>query len=247
MPVSVKGSGGGGVTLDAGAAASDTTLTLPNVSGTVLQSGTAVTVAQGGTGATSLTSGGALIGNGTSAVTAVSPTTTGNVLFTTNGTSWSSTAKIVSGTAVTSTSGTAIDFTGIPSWVKRITLIFNEVSTSGSAGTVVQLGTGATPTYTASGYLSTSVGTAGAPGATSYTNGFGIRNDNAAYVLSGHMVLTNISGNIWISSHVAKASTAVCPVGGGSVTLSAALTAVRFASANGTDTFDAGTINIIYE
>jgi hypothetical protein len=131
--------------------------------------------------------------------------------------------------------------------VKRITLIFNEVSTSGSAGTVAQLGTGATPTYTTSGYLSTSVGTAAVPGATSYTNGFGIRNDNATYVLSGHMVLTNISGNIWISSHVAKASVGICPVGGGSVTLSAALTAVRFASANGTDTFDAGSINILYE
>lgn len=72
MPVSIKGSGGGGVTLDAGAAASETTLTLPNVSGTVLQSGTAVTAAQGGTGLTS-------------------PGTSGNVL-TSNGTAWTSAA-----------------------------------------------------------------------------------------------------------------------------------------------------------
>ncbi len=154
---------------------------------------------------------------------------------------------ITSGTAVASTSGTSIDFTGLPSWVKRITLIFNEVSTSGSAGTVVQLGTGATPTYTNTGYVSTSVGAAPSPGASNYTNGFGIRNDTAAYVMSGNMVLTNISGNIWISSHITKVSTIVSPVGGGSVTLGAVLTAVRFASANGSDTFDAGSVNIMYE
>lgn len=228
-------------------------------------------VANGGTGAATLTSNNVVLGNGVAAVQFVAPGTSGNVLasngttwasatptiiaptaigqvpFSTDGTTYTATQKITQGTAVASTSGTNIDFTSIPSWVKRITLIFNEVSTSGSAGTVAQLGTGATPTYTTSGYLSTSVGTAAVPGATSYTNGFGIRNDNATYVLSGHMVLTNISGNIWISSHVAKASVGICPVGGGSVTLSAALTAVRFASANGTDTFDAGSINILYE
>jgi len=71
MPVSIKGSGGGGVTLDAGAAASATTLTLPNVSGTVLQSGTAVTVAQGGTGLTTMTAANnALYSTSSSAVTA---------------------------------------------------------------------------------------------------------------------------------------------------------------------------------
>ena len=87
MPITVKGSGGGGVTLDAGAAASATTLTLPNVSGTVLQSGTAVTVAQGGTGATTLTANNVLLGNGTSAVQVVAPGTSGTVLIS-NGTTW---------------------------------------------------------------------------------------------------------------------------------------------------------------
>lgn len=91
MPVAIKGSGGGSVTLDAGAASADTTLTIPNVTGTVLQSGTAVTVAQGGTGATTLTANNVLLGNGTSAVQVVAPGTTGNVL-TSNGTTWTSTA-----------------------------------------------------------------------------------------------------------------------------------------------------------
>jgi len=77
MPVAIKGSGGGSVTLDAGAAATDTTLTLPNTSGTLLQSGTAVTAAQGGTGLTS-------------------PGTAGNVL-TSTGSAWASTAPASSG------------------------------------------------------------------------------------------------------------------------------------------------------
>ena len=72
MPVAIKGSGGGSVTLSAAAAAADTTLTLPNTTGTILQSGTAVTVAQGGTGLTS-------------------PGTAGNVL-TSTGSAWASTA-----------------------------------------------------------------------------------------------------------------------------------------------------------
>ena len=198
------------------------------------------------------TAGNVLTSNGTAWTSAApvsggSPSAIGQIPFSTNGSTYTATQKIVQGTSQASTSGTSIDFTGIPSWVKRITLIFNEISTSGSAGTVVQLGTGATPTYTNTGYVSTSVGTAPAPGATSYTNGFGIRNDNATYVMSGHMVLTNISGNIWISSHTTKVATTICPVGGGSVTLGAALTAVRFTSANGTDTFDAGSVNILYE
>jgi hypothetical protein len=111
---------------------------------------------------------------------------------------------------------------------------------------LIQLGTGAT-TYTTSGYVSTSVGAAASSGVASYTTGFGIRNDDASYVVSGHMVITNISGNIWISSHTTRISTGVCPVGGGSVTLGATLTAVRITSVNGTDTFDAGTVNIMYE
>jgi hypothetical protein len=110
----------------------------------------------------------------------------------------------------------------------------------------MQLGTGTT-TYTTSGYVSTSVGAAPSPGAASYTTGFGIRNDDASYVMSGHMVITNISGNIWISSHATRITAGTCPVGGGSVTLGAILTAVRITTVNGTDTYDLGSVNILYE
>jgi hypothetical protein len=72
------------------------TLTIPDASGTILQSGTTVTVGQGGTGAGSFTANNVLLGNGTSAFQVVAPGTAGNVL-TSNGTTWQSTAPAASG------------------------------------------------------------------------------------------------------------------------------------------------------
>lgn len=130
MPVAIKGSGGGSVTLDAGAAAADTTLTLPNTSGTILQSGTAVTAAQGGTGAVTLTANAVLIGNGTSAVTAVAPSTDGNVL-TSNGTAWTSAAPASSGGTVTSVA----TGTGLTGGTITTSGTISLVTTAGAVGT----------------------------------------------------------------------------------------------------------------
>ena len=52
-------------------------------------------------------------------------------------------------TAQNSTSGTSIDFTGIPSWVKKITVMFNGVSTNGASNLRIQLGS---TTMQTSGY-----------------------------------------------------------------------------------------------
>jgi len=173
MPVSIKGTGGGSVTLDAGAAAADSTLTLPNTSGTILSSGTTITVAQGGTGLTTmtaannalystsssavtagtlpvaaggtgaatLTANAVLIGNGTSAVTAVAPSTAGNVL-TSNGTAWVSStpasggvSSIVAGTGIT-TSGTT-------------TVTVNIATTAGAVGTYAFLASSSGALFTA--------------------------------------------------------------------------------------------------
>jgi hypothetical protein len=155
---------------------------------------------------------------------------------------------ITSGTAAASTSGTAIDFTGIPSWVKRVTVMFNEVSGSGTSQMLIQLGTGST-SYTSTGYIANSANilTSNQCNAVSSTAGYIVYRDIATYAVSGHMVLTNVSGNIWISSHSGKSDTTRAIVGGGSVTLGAVLTAVRITTVNGTDTFDAGSINILYE
>jgi hypothetical protein len=174
----------------------------------------------------------------------VSPTTAGNVVFTTDGTTWSSAAKIARGTAVATTSGATIDFTSIPSWVKRITIMFQGVSTTGTSYKIIQIGSGSILT---TGYLSTGSFSGATAGATSATSGFIIASNSAAEVISGLMVLTNISGNIWVANHDVKLSTTYTAAGGGDVTLSGIIDRLRLTTVNGTDTFDAGSINILYE
>ena len=181
----------------------------------------------------------------------VSPTTAGNTIFSTDGTNWSSTQKIVQGTVVPSTSGTSIAFTALPAWVKRITIEFQGVSTSGTSNLQVQLGTGATPTYTTSGYLGAraTVFNSNSTTATVYSAGFLIGDGFAAtYVIHGAMVISNLTSNTWIENHnMSRSDVAMSNTGAGSIALGAALTAVRITTVNGTDTFDAGSVNILYE
>ena len=152
--------------------------------------------------------------------------------------------QVKSGTAVTASS-TSVDFTSIPSWVKRITVMFSGVSTSGTSLPLIQLGDSGG--FEITGYLSTSVQLAAGNNVDSSTAGFVIRSATATNVLSGSVIIETISGNAWVSHHVLKQNTAGIVVGGGDKTLSDTLTQVRITTVNGTDTFDAGTINILYE
>jgi len=109
-------------------------------------------------------------------------------------------SAIVSGTSVASTSGTSIDFTGIPSWVKRITIIFNQVSVSGTSSTLIQLGTGST-TYTTTGYSGGGAILSGSGiGGATFTTGFCFNNATPSALLSGNITITNITGNTWVAS-----------------------------------------------
>ena len=151
-------------------------------------------------------------------------------------------------TAVASTSGTSIDFSSIPSWVKRITVMFSAVSTNGSASLRVQIGTGGTATT--SGYVSISMNiqTAGNSVLTS-TAGFDIFMNVASYSSSGAIRIQNITGNTWVAEGALGNTTTtnvLSPVAG-TVTLGGVLNFLRFTTTNGTDAFDAGTVNILYE
>jgi hypothetical protein len=75
---------------------------------------------------------------------------------------------ITSATAQASTSGTSINFTDIPSWVKRITVMFNGVSTSGTSIRQAQLGAGS---VTTSGYTSSGFGWTGGTNGVASTTG----------------------------------------------------------------------------
>jgi hypothetical protein len=152
-------------------------------------------------------------------------------------------------TAVASTSGTSIDFTGIPSWAKRITVMFSGVSTSGTSVVIIRLGTGATPTYTTSGYLSAASYVGGTPGSTNGTTGLPVSNSTGAgNIRHGSAIITNLTSNTWVCQSITgNSNNAETGLAGGSIALSEALTAIRITTVNGTDTFDAGSINIMYE
>ena len=185
--------------------------------------------------------------------TSGSLTTTGSVI---SGSTITSTSSLTTGTgavynglqastAVASTSGTSIDFTAIPSWVKRITVMLSNISTNGGNGLQIQLGTGST-TYTTTGYN----GSCGAAGAfTPFSSAFVITNTVvAARNYFGQLILSNLTSNNWIeSSNIGSTNDNTVWNSGGGITLGAVLTAIRITTINGIDTFDAGSINILYE
>lgn len=208
MSLVLQSSGGGSVTLQEPATASNRTLNLPDATGTVTlnpASGAYVTTSDSGTVTPAMLS-----------------------------------QKLTLDTAKASTSGNAVDFTGIPSWVTRIMVVFRGVSTNGTNAFLIQIGSGSVLT---SGY--TSLGTGGGSPATA-SNGFRLGGAIvAANTYNGVITLVRQDGNSWVAAGNVADSAAVYTTNG-TVTLSGALDRVRASTSSG-DTFDAGSINILYE
>jgi hypothetical protein len=147
--------------------------------------------------------------------------------------------------AQASTSGTSIDFTGIPSWAKRVSIVLSGVSINASGALLVQLGSGS---ITNTGYVS-----GGWQASATYltaTNGMLVNGGQlAASVKHGIYTLALLTGSTWVGSGTVTDSSgnSYHGVGGGSVTLSGALDRIRVTTAAGTATFDAGSISVMYE
>jgi hypothetical protein len=188
----------------------------------------------------------------TSSGLTITPDASGQLQFQANGVNTLSLSSngvsgfIASGTAVNAATGspTFIDFTSLPSWIKRITVLFNGVGTNGTSNMQIQVG------------ISTGVV------ATGYTSGIGYRNGEAtsttgfvvgqmttsAVTFSGVVTINSFGSNIWTSGGTLSRNDGWAVLSGGFVTnIGGALDRVRITTVNGTDTFDAGTINILYE
>ena len=158
-------------------------------------------------------------------------------------------APIVSDTAVTLTTQTNVDFTGIPSWVKRITVIFNAVSLSGTDAILIQIGdSGGVET---TGYSSAVAFVGSSTGGNSRTDGYvATVSGTAANTYAGAVTIVNISGNTWVATgntiYESTTPTSFVMPSTGIKTLSAQLDRVSI-TRTGTNTFDAGTINIMWE
>jgi hypothetical protein len=149
---------------------------------------------------------------------------------------------IFSGTAVAAAGQTSIDFTSIPSWVKRITVAFNGLSVSGTSNLLIQIGSGS---FQTSGYVSGA--TSSSPNGSS--SGFLITAGNAnAFTSSGLTQIVTLGSNLWSQAgNIAPNTSNSVSSSAGAVTLSGTLDRLKITTENGTDTFDAGTVNILFE
>lgn len=156
--------------------------------------------------------------------------------------------NLVLGTSIATTSGTAHDYTGIPSWAKRITVMLKAVSLSGSAAVRVQLGGAGGIENTGYTGLSAHILVASA-NAASLSAGVDFGVSAASTNISGSVVFTKLDGSTWTFFGIGSSPTGTILSSqvSGVKALSAALTQLRITSTNGTDTFDAGSINIMYE
>ena len=157
-------------------------------------------------------------------------------------------STVTSGTTVASTSGTSITFTGIPSWVKRVTVMFNGVSTSGSSDFLIQIGAGS---VTTTGYnaLRAYSQTAAAITNVTTTSGIGIfAGGGASSNYFGSFTVTTLGSNNWVlSGLIGSINNTIMSYSTGGIALGGTLDRIRITTVNGTDTFDAGSINILYE
>jgi hypothetical protein len=153
-----------------------------------------------------------------------------------------------SGTAVTA-SGTSVNFTGIPSTAKRITVMFDGVSKSGTSNFLIQLGdSGGVET---TGYIGNAIATTTGPTILNInsTAGFPTAGDASdPSVIYGALTFSLLGSNTWVAAGViTTGNSSYNTTISGRKALSDTLTQVRITTVNGTDTFDAGTINILYE
>jgi hypothetical protein len=201
-----------------------------------------------------------LVGNGSNVATKVA--VTGDVTISNAGVTAIGSSKVVTAmitdanvtpaklsqpltlaTAQNTTSGTSIDFTGIPSWAKRITVMLNGVSTNGANNLLVQIGDSGGIENT--GYVSTAFDRSDE---TQGTAGFILTSGNAAAIASsGLFICCLVGSNTWVGSSTLSRSDVGGWAAAGTKTLSGTLDRITLTTVNGTDTFDAGSVNIMYE
>lgn len=154
---------------------------------------------------------------------------------------------------VATTSGTVLTVaTNLPSWIVRFSVLMYTVSLNGTSRPLIQFGTGSTPTYVTTGYASGSDNYESIIGPVdAVTTGF-VCGSGSVAAYQWNLIYTFIklsaSSNTWVGSMrggLTGSTAAAATSGGGRVTLSEPLTAVRLTSPS-LNTFDLGSVSILY-
>jgi len=210
--------------------------------GTITGLSSPLPLASGGTGGTTSTGSGAIVL--ASGATLASPTLNSPTF---GGTPGSSLITRMSAGGVSASGSTSVDFTSMPSWINIITVTFRNISTNGTSFMLVQLGTSSG--VTTSGYVSTSNDLDGGGGSSSSdsTSGLIMRLQAASNIINGTMTIAYTGSNAWVANHTCASTTTIVFMGGGTIALGGTLDRVRITTVNGTDAFDAGTLNVLYQ
>jgi len=148
-------------------------------------------------------------------------------------------------TEIATTSGTEHDF-DIPSWVTKVTILLDGVSTNGTQDIIVQLGdSGGIET---SGYTG-KVQTMNSATSATPTSGIAVTSAAAAattYVSTIVLRLQDAVNNVWLATIDSYSSSGFMARGTYEKTLTGGLTQLRLTSVSSPDTFDAGAFNISY-
>jgi hypothetical protein len=156
-------------------------------------------------------------------------------------------APLISGTAVTA-SGATVSFTGIPSWAKRITVLLSGVVTVSSGLPAIRAGAGS---YEATGYSSTNnaIGTSSVTSTLSATTSWDLANaGGSSNVYSGQLVITRLEGYLYtIAGQVMYGTNGSTALTTGYKTFSGDISQLQLRMSTGADTFNGGTINVMYE
>ena len=217
------------------------------VTGATTVGGVAVVAVAPSTAGNVLTSTGSAWASTAPSSIVPTPSAIGQVPFSTNGSTYAATQKITVGTVASLISQTAVDFTSIPSWVKRITVMLNAGSTTSNTFPVIQLGT------------SSGIETTGYFGGVANINSIATPTSYMQVLQSGGtpssftwntlytINLFEASSNTWVGGGITLQATVYPAQSVYTKSLVGALDRIRITTTTGTDTFDAGSVNILYE